>query len=119
MVAAIRSIRAGRSRRSSIFRICRRLPPLLVATACMASLAAAGDAETVRISKTIDVGVEKTWTAIHGICGLNRWFPVIATCRVEGAGVGATRILTLKGDGAELRDTVLENSDGARRLRYQ
>lgn len=103
------------------------------AVACWASLAAAADLaatstapkdeaplhETIRIKKSIAVDAAKAWSAIRGIGGLDRWFPVIATCRVEDAGVGATRILTLKPDGAELRDTILEISDSSKRFRYQ
>jgi hypothetical protein len=101
--------------------------------ACWASLVAAADgaatvavsqsegpqSESIHIRKSIEVNADKAWLAIRGIGGLDRWFPVIATCRVEGAGVGATRILTLKPDGAEMRDTILEISDSSKRLRYQ
>jgi hypothetical protein len=58
------------------------------------------------------------WAAVRAVGGLERWFPIIATCTVTGSGVGAVRVLGLA-EGGELRDTVEEVADGARRLRYR
>lgn len=74
--------------------------------------------ETIIVTKTIAAPVEKVWSAIRGIDGIDRWFPVIATSRVEGAGVGAIRILGLA-DGGEIRDRVTEIADAERRFRYE
>lgn len=74
--------------------------------------------ETVTIAKTVAVDCDKVWSAISSIGGLDRWFPIISTCRVEGDGVGATRIMTLV-DGAEMRDRVLEIDHTAKRFRYE
>lgn len=71
----------------------------------------------VNVTKTISVPPARAWTAISGIGGLDRWFPVIAGCRVEGTGVGAVRVLRL-GDGAEMRDRIEEIDHGNRRFRY-
>lgn len=73
---------------------------------------------TVNITKRIDAPADKVWTAIAGIGGLDRWFPIISACRIEGEGVGATRIMTLA-DGAEMRDRIVEIDADARRLRYE
>jgi hypothetical protein len=73
--------------------------------------------ETIDIVRTIDVPSVATWVAIRGIGGLDRWFPVIATCHVEGEGVGAIRTLGLV-QGGEMRDRIEEIDDDARRLRY-
>lgn len=73
--------------------------------------------ETLRVRRTVDVPGEDAWAAISGIGGLDRWFPVIASCRVEGRGVGAIRILGLDG-GGEIRDRIEEVDHRARRLRY-
>ncbi|PWB80483.1 MAG: polyketide cyclase [Methylocystaceae bacterium] len=74
--------------------------------------------ETIVVTKTIGAPVEKVWSAIRAIDGLDRWFPVIETSRVEGEGVGATRVLGLA-DGGELHDRVLEIADAERRFRYE
>src|SRR5205807_6393628 len=55
--------------------------------------------------------------AVRGIDGLDRWFPVIATCTVQGTGVGAMRVMGLEG-GGELHDRIEELDESARRLRY-
>jgi hypothetical protein len=73
---------------------------------------------TVNITKRIDAPADQVWAAIAGIGGLDRWFPIISACRIEGEGVGATRIMTLA-YGAEMRDRIVEIDAGARRLRYE
>ncbi|MBM3577819.1 MAG: SRPBCC family protein [Alphaproteobacteria bacterium] len=73
---------------------------------------------TVNITKRLDASAERAWAAIAGIGGLDRWFPIISDCRVEGAGVGAWRIMTLA-NGEEMRDRIMEIDAGARRLRYE
>lgn len=74
--------------------------------------------ETILVTKTIAAPVEKVWAAIRAVDGLDRWFPVIATSRVEGAGIGAIRILGLS-DGGEIQDRVTEIADAERRFRYE
>lgn len=71
----------------------------------------------IDIVKTIGVPSDKAWAAIRGVGGLDRWFPVISTCHVEGDGVGAIRILGLA-QGGEMRDRIEEIDDAARRFRY-
>ncbi|CAL1240907.1 SRPBCC family protein [Candidatus Methylocalor cossyra] len=73
--------------------------------------------ETVIVTKVIKVPADRVWTAISGIGGLERWFPVIARCRVEGEGVGAVRVLELTG-GGEIRDRIERIDHGARRFHY-
>ncbi len=71
----------------------------------------------VNVTKTLDAPGDKVRTAIKSIGGLDRWLPIITACRVEGQGVGATRLLELSG-GGEMRDRTLEISDSERQLRY-
>lgn len=73
--------------------------------------------EHIDIVKTIDVPSDEAWAAIRGIGGLDRWFPVISTCRVEGDGVGAIRTLGLV-QGGEMKDRIEEIDDEARQVRY-
>lgn len=73
--------------------------------------------EIANVTKTVAAPSDKVWSAIRSIGGLDRWFPIIETCRVEGAGVGTVRILGLVG-GGEMRDRIIEISDADRRLRY-
>jgi len=73
--------------------------------------------EIANVTKTIAAPSDRVWGAIRSIGGLDRWFPIIETCRVEGEAVGAIRILGLVG-GGEMRDRIVEISDVDRRLRY-
>ncbi len=74
--------------------------------------------ETVVIEKNLGVSADKAWAAIRDIGGLDRWFPIISACTVEGEGVGALRVLTLAG-GGEMRDRIVEICDAKKRLRYE
>jgi Polyketide cyclase / dehydrase and lipid transport len=69
------------------------------------------------VTKILNVPSDRVWAAIKSVGGLDQWFPIIATCKVEGAGVGAIRILELAG-GGEMRDRIIEIADRERRLRY-
>jgi Polyketide cyclase / dehydrase and lipid transport len=73
---------------------------------------------TANVTKIVDAPVEKVWSAIRSIGGLDRWFPVIDSCRVDGQGVGATRTLGLVG-GGEMRDRIVEIDEAERRFRYE
>ena len=69
------------------------------------------------ITKKLDTSTEKAWNAIRNIDGLDRWFPIIGSCRVEGSGVGALRNMELE-QGGEIVD-LIEAIDGDRqRLVY-
>lgn len=52
----------------------------------------------VLMAKKIAAPTAVAWEAIRGIGRLDIWFPTIASCRVEGDGVGAHRHLTLHRD---------------------
>lgn len=69
--------------------------------------------EQVQVTKTLNAECDKVWAAISGIGGLERWFPVIAACRVTAAGVGALREMALH-DGGRIVDRV-EAIDHAQR----
>ncbi len=73
--------------------------------------------EQLKVIKTVAVDSDKAWEAISSIGGLDRWFPVIDSCRVEGEGVGAIRILGLS-DGSVIKDCIKEVDHQDRRLRY-
>jgi uncharacterized protein YndB with AHSA1/START domain len=73
--------------------------------------------ETVNATKTIDAPNDAVWAAIAGIGGLDRWFPVIESCRVEGTGAGARRFLGLAG-GGEVEDRVDDIDRNRRRFQY-
>ena len=69
------------------------------------------------ITKKLDVPADALWRAVRGIGRLDVWFPIIASCRVERDGPGASRYLTLAG-GGDIRDTIEEIDDQRMRLVY-
>lgn len=73
--------------------------------------------EQVNVIRTVNVPSCKVWQAISAIGGLDRWFPIINSCKVEGEGVGTIRILGLA-DGAEVKDCIKEINHQDRRFRY-
>jgi hypothetical protein len=72
----------------------------------------------VTIAKKITASSGKAWEAISKIGRLDVWFPSIATCRVEGDGVGAHRYLTLR-RGGDVTDRIVDIDPTRRRLTYQ
>lgn len=73
---------------------------------------------TVNVTKRLDAPADKAWAAIARIDGLDCWFPIISACRVEGAGVGALRVMTLS-SGGEMRDRITDIDADRRWLRYE
>lgn len=72
----------------------------------------------VTISKKMSVPSDSAWEAVSRIGRLDVWFPTIASCRIEGAGAGAHRYMTLK-RGGEITDRILHIDPKHRRLTYQ
>jgi hypothetical protein len=69
------------------------------------------------ITKKLNLTADVAWAAIRQIGRLDVWFPFIETCRVEGAGPGAVRYMTVAG-GGEIKDIIEEIDDDKRRLVY-
>jgi len=44
------------------------------------------------VARKINVPAAAAWSAMSSLGRLHVWFPSIATCRVEGEGVGARRV---------------------------
>lgn len=73
---------------------------------------------TVAIAKKLTIPSDKAWEAIGQIGRLDVWFPSIATCRVDGDGVGAHRYMTLK-RGGDITDRIVDINQASRRLTYE
>ncbi len=72
----------------------------------------------IAIAKKLTVPSDKAWEAIGAIGRLDVWFPSIATCRLEGHGVGAHRYMTLN-RGGDISDRIVDINQARRRLAYQ
>ena len=69
------------------------------------------------ITKKLNVPTAQVWNAIRDIGRLDVWFPIIASCRVDGAGVGAHRYMGLE-EGGEITDLIEEICDVKKRFIY-
>jgi uncharacterized protein YndB with AHSA1/START domain len=57
--------------------------------------------DTIHVKKTIKANANAVWATIAAGSGVNRWFPAVSTCRVEGD----QRYCTLAG-GGDLVETI-------------
>lgn len=73
--------------------------------------------KSVVTSMNINAPANKVWEAIAIGSGLNKWFPVIATCELDGVGVGAKRRCTTI-QGAALKETILTINSEAKLFQY-
>lgn len=71
------------------------------------------------ISKKLNVPSQQAWHAIRAIGRLDVWFPLIASCRVEGDGAGALRFMTIADNGGEIKDVIEDIDESQRRLVYR
>jgi len=68
-------------------------------------------------SKKIATQASNLWETIRRFDGVDKYLPAVASCRVEGTGVGAKRFCTLK-DGANLAEDLLSLDEQNRTLTY-
>jgi uncharacterized protein YndB with AHSA1/START domain len=69
------------------------------------------------IARKMNVPAGRAWDALTAFGRLDVWFPSLATCKVEGGGVGAHRHMTIEG-GGEIVDRLVSIDPGKRRLVY-
>jgi Polyketide cyclase / dehydrase and lipid transport len=67
----------------------------------------------IEVRKTVSVDAETLWPTIAKGTGVNEWFPVITTCRVDGT----QRLCTMDGGGA-LEETLLGTDNATRTFCY-
>jgi hypothetical protein len=72
------------------------------------------------ITKKFDAPSAKAWDAVRGIGRLDVWFSFLATCKVEGSGVGAARYMTISDEygGGDIKDIIEEIDNTSRKLVY-
>lgn len=68
----------------------------------------------VSVVKQLDVPASAVWDLISQGGGVDRWIPMIASCRLDGQGAGARRVCTTA-DGHTIDETI-ETVDHATRV---
>ncbi len=58
------------------------------------------------ISTTLDTSPSTLWDVLKTGAGVDKWFPFIKTCNLEGEGVGAKRYCTTQ-DGKSLEESIV------------
>ena len=72
-----------------------------------------------RIARKLPVTADGAWSVLRRFGELEVWFPIIASCRVEGDGIGAKRFMELEGGLGSLVDELIALDEEARRLTYR
>jgi uncharacterized protein YndB with AHSA1/START domain len=60
----------------------------------------------VSVKKSLNASADSVWKIVSRGDGVDRWLPVITTCRLDGTGPGATRTCTTA-QGHELVETIV------------
>jgi len=51
-----------------------------------------------KVTKTLNASPESVWNILKNGTDVDKWFPFIKTCRLEGEGIGAKRVCTTEDD---------------------
>lgn len=72
---------------------------------------------TVSVAQRIAVPAQAAWEVVRSGSGLDKWVPVISSCRVEGQGPGARRVCVI--NEQELHETIETVDDATRLFQYR
>jgi hypothetical protein len=73
--------------------------------------------KAVVVCRTIGVPVQAAWEVVRTGDRVDRWIPVVTSCRLEGHGAGARRTCTI--DGREVVESIATVDDAARVFQYR
>jgi len=77
----------------------------------------AKDMSRARVVISIQVPAQEVWEAVREFNRVEKFLPSVASCTVEGSGVGARRICTLQ-DGSKVFERLVTLDEQNRLLRY-
>jgi uncharacterized protein YndB with AHSA1/START domain len=75
----------------------------------------------VAVTRKVEASADAVWAIIRSGTGVDRWLPMVTSCRLEGTGVDAKRVCTLNDGTAEheLQETIETVDDAARLFQYR
>lgn len=73
--------------------------------------------KTVAVCRRIAVPAPAVWDVVRTGSKMDHWVPVITSCKVEGEGVGATRLCVI--NEQTLRETIETVDDGSKLFQYR
>ena len=62
--------------------------------------------KSVKISRHVSVDASAIWNIVRTGNGVEKWFPIIASCDLKGTGPGAKRVCVTQ-DGQTLEETIV------------
>ncbi len=72
----------------------------------------------VSVTQRVSSAPEQIWNILRTGTDLEKWIPIMASCKLEGQGAGAKRICTTT-DGKMLKETILLIDDSNRIFKYR
>jgi Polyketide cyclase / dehydrase and lipid transport len=69
--------------------------------------------KTIAVTKQIAVSADAAWAILRTGDGMDRWSPMVTSCRLEGSGPGARRVCVIND---KQLDEVIDTVDDAARL---
>jgi hypothetical protein len=72
--------------------------------------------QAIVVERVLEASADDVWEIIRRGDGLERWFPPVSKCRLEGSGSGARRVCVL--NGAVLEERLVTIDDSARLFQY-
>ena len=73
---------------------------------------------TMEFRRDLTSSAERVWEIVAAVGGVDKWLPVMKSCRVEGQGAGARRYCEMA-DGTKLTETVTAIDQETRTFRYR
>lgn len=73
--------------------------------------------KTISVTQRIAIPAQAAWNIVRTGADMNRWFPPVTACRLEGTGVGAKRFCTVQGQ--ELEESIETVDDSSRIFQYR
>lgn len=73
---------------------------------------------TLEFRRDLTTSPERVWGVVAAVGGVDKWLPVMKSCRVEGQGPGARRYCEMA-DGTKLKETVTAIDQATRTFRYR
>jgi hypothetical protein len=73
--------------------------------------------KAVIVRRTIGVPAKAAWDVVRTGDGLERWIPIVTSCRLEGKGPGAKRFCTI--NGQDIVESIATVDEDARVMQYR
>ena len=91
---------------------------LLSPSAEAQTTATTGARKSLTVDRIVAATPEQVWNILRTADDVDAWFPVIATCKLDGKGEGAKRVCTTA-DGKTILESIVTVDDAQRIFQYR